>query len=96
MVALFRALQRVLGKVLGTAAELRDGCQLEDGHGLGEDADGLLPDLLLLGLAAGVEAGPPEFRSLAASSAAARVCVRRAAVLVASAGEKEDGVSFTF
>ena len=95
MVPLFRALQRVLGKVLGTAAELRDGCQLEDGHGLGEDADGLLPDLLLLGLAC-VEAGPPEFRSLAASSAAARVCVRRAAVLVASAGEKEDGVSFTF
>lgn len=93
MVPLLRPLQGVLGEVLRAAAELRDGRQLEHGHGLGEDAHGLLADLLLLGLAAGVEAGPPEFRSLAAS---ARVGVRRAAVLVAPANEKEDGDGFTF
>ena len=75
MVPLLRPLERVLGEVFvvcGPAAKLRDCGQLKHCHRLLQDAHSLLVDLLLLGLAAGVEAGD---RRAAAARGAVAVAV---------------------
>jgi hypothetical protein len=50
VIGLRRVFQRVLVEVLGAAAELRQGGQLQDSHRPLQDGDGLLVDPLLLRL----------------------------------------------